>query len=80
MSTIEVFGNWGVLRCNKTTGKVIFYDRTNSDSENETDGYTDIVTVDVTRYEEENGELRSAIDIIHIGYWLADGTYEQPTQ
>lgn len=66
--TIEVYGNWGKLTCDDNTGIVLFYDRTNSDSETLLDGYYDITKVDVDRYRKEHNELPSNIDIIYIGF------------
>jgi hypothetical protein len=72
--TIEVYGNWGKLICDGE-GWVINYDRSDSDSETITDGYYDIVRVDLKRYRNTYVRVPSAIDIVHIGYWY--GKYNQ---
>lgn len=69
---IEIYGDWGVLHCDRDTGKVLGYDRANSDSVCETDGYHDVTKVDIVRYREENETVPQSIDIIHIGFWHGD--------
>ncbi len=77
--SLVVSGNWGKLVCSAETGNVLSYDRRDSDSECDTDGYYDITRIDIPLFRKQWGYPDvSEVDILHVGFWLEDGRYEPP--
>ncbi len=68
-----VHGSWGDLIIN-SDGEIL--DRSGA---SEGQGYAGIQRFDVAEYVEHYGALDST-DILLIGYWLFDGTYEAPDE
>lgn len=71
-----VRGSYGELLVDIETGNVVAYfpDEGTDPSE----GYGNIYRFDVPRYKTQNG-TPDELDILDIGYWNNDGTYE-PTE
>lgn len=85
MMTIEVYGSWGPFQVNARTGVVVtpVHERLCIDeTEGGTyDGYARIARVNLAEFEAYWGEdpaSHSSIDILDLGYWTLDGTYEPP--
>lgn len=77
MMTTEIYGNQGTLTVDVLTGKVINYEPME-------DGYYTCVTkVNLSEFKQAYGfddvmVANTPIDILDIGYWLGDETYEPP--
>lgn len=79
---IEVVGSCGTLVCDHATG----YVKTLQDDGDDEDNYRDIERVNIDEFRQWQAtnipgqpmEAGHAIDIMFIGYWLKDGTYEPP--
>lgn len=70
-----VVGSYGTLLIDDATGNVLQYQ---NEPDNVGDGggdYRDIVRFDVAEYVQWNGKVDDT-DILLIGFWLEDGTYE----
>ena len=84
MRTVRIFGSYGELDVHRETGEVLAY-RPEFDEQAE---YVDITRVDVAEYQQwlatRPGELPweqiEALDICEVGFWTADGTYEDPIE
>jgi hypothetical protein len=76
---VVIYGNWGKLVCDRETGNVLSYDRTDSDSECDTDDYHNVVKVDLGGYRVRYGSVPTIIDIVFVGYWTSTG-YEAPIE
>ncbi len=77
--SLVVSGNWGKLVCSAETGNVLSYDRRDSDSECDTDGYYDITRIDIPLFRKQWGYPDvSEVDILHVGFWLEDGRETVP--
>ncbi len=75
--TLEVSGQHGVFTVDKQTGKIISHDQV-GEEDGDGDNYSDIALVDVREYAKTYGNIPDAVDILDIGYWLHNGTYESP--
>jgi hypothetical protein len=73
-----VAGSYGTLLVDDATGNVLQYqNEPNNVDEGTPPDYRTIVRFDVAEYAEYNGGMDDT-DILLIGYWLEDGTYEPP--
>lgn len=75
---VYVEGTWGRLKVDRFDGHVYgLYDA--PECPNGERGYHDIVRVDVAEWKHTYpNEEFNGCDILDIGYWMADGTYEPP--
>jgi len=76
--TFTVFSSNGYLEVDRKTGKILSRNIV-SDDEN----FPKIYIIDIKEFEQYyECEIMSgvSIDILDLGYWLKDGTYEPPTQ
>lgn len=74
MSTIRISGSHGSIEVRAIDGVVLSADEGK---------YSDIKAIDISRYmnDYEVGQLTNLpeeIDILCVGYWRNDGTYEEP--
>lgn len=77
MNYFVVYGNYGDLVVNGSTGVVIKY-QPDRDSETGTE-YHHILRFDIDEYAAAYpGEILGHVDICDIGFWTKDGQYEPP--
>jgi len=80
MNTFTAFSSHGSITANIETGEVIDF----SVDENDTEEYlSKIAKFDVDRYKANNPVIvlgQRDIDILAIGFWLQDGTYDDPAE
>lgn len=66
-----IHGSYGDVVCSPTGAVLRIENRTS-------DAYDDILRFDVGEYAEHFGAMEPHTDILLIGYWLTDGSYEPP--
>lgn len=81
----EVNGSHGTLHCDPVTGDVL-----SVDGGDELDDYRDIVRVNLPEYvqwlqkiakiDPAAGQRQSGADILFVGFWTKDGSYEGPEE
>jgi hypothetical protein len=82
----EVSGSHGTLHCDPVTGDVLSLDDTGDDEDN----YRDIVRIDLPEFVQwlqrvdkiapGAGQRQSGADILFVGFWVKDGSYEGPEE
>lgn len=81
--TITVWGNYGELDIHRETGEVLSY----QPADDTTPDYADIVRFDVAEYQAwlasttvttATWDQIESIDVVDIGFWSKDGSYEPP--
>lgn len=74
-TTFIVAGSAGRLKVNRETGRIVHYDEAGEHEAGE--GYDNIEKFDVASCTRpESIETFGEVDILSIGYWYSDGTYE----
>jgi len=76
VETMEVYGSYGSLTVDKTTGAVL--NRSDNADATDEDNYREIALIDVAELRSTLGEMPDMIDIALVGYTMRDGSREQP--
>lgn len=82
MRTVTVVGSYGQLAVHRETGEVLAY----LDFDEPDGDYADIVRVDLVEFQQWLATQPNALpweqieclDICEVGFWTADGSYEDP--